>query len=286
MTEPGLSDSRLIDFRGQVAWVAGAARPPGIGRAVAIGLARLGADVACVDIVDDAAGSEQSFKVRGDALEATADAVRAEGRRALVLPVEVTDPDAVDASVVATVAELGRLDVGCNLSGGTGPALGNGPLVDLDPAAWSAALDANLTAAWLGARACARSMIERGTGGAIVSLSSSAALVAEPGFGAFAAARAALVRMTEGMARELGVNGIRVNAVCPLGVAPGPEGNPGLVAGATSGGRSLDEWARARIPLGRLQAPEETANVILFLASDAASFVSGQSILVAGGAPA
>jgi NAD(P)-dependent dehydrogenase (short-subunit alcohol dehydrogenase family) len=276
----------MFDFTGKVAWVAGAARPPGIGRAVAIGLARLGADVACVDVVDDAAGVEQSFRVRRDALEATADAVRAEGRRALVLPVDLTDPDAVAASVATTVAELGRLDAGCNLSGGTGPAIGNGPLVDLDPAGWSAALEANLTAAWLGARACARHMVEQGSGGAIVNLSSSAALVAEPGFGAFAAARAGLVRMTEGMARELGPDGIRVNAVCPLGVSPATGGNPGLVAGATRGGRSLDDWARARIPLGRLQAPEETANVVIFLASDAASFVSGQSILVAGGAPA
>ena len=276
----------MIDLTGKVAWVAGAARPPGIGRATAVGLARVGADVACVDIVDDAAGPEQSFRVTTAALEATADAVRAEGRRALVLPVDLIDADAVDASVAMTVAELGRLDIGCNLSGGTGPAMGNGPLVELTPEAWTAALDANVTAAFLGARACARVMRAQGGGGAIVSLSSSAALVAEPGFGAFAAARAALGRMTEGLARELGPNGIRVNAVCPLGVDPGTEGNPGLVAGATRGGRSLEDWAAARVPLGRLQGPEETANVILFLASDLASFVSGQSILVAGGAPA
>ena len=276
----------MIDLTGRVAWVAGAARPPGIGRATAIALARAGADVACVDMVDDAAGPEQSFRVTMAALEATADAVRAEGRRALVLPVDLTAADAVDASVATTVAELGRLDIGCNLSGGTGPELGNGPLVDLAPEAWSAALDANVTAAFLGARACARAMREQGSGGAIVSLSSSAALVAEPGFGAFAAARAALGRMTEGLAGELGPDGIRVNAVCPLGVDPGTEGNPGLVAGATRGGRSLEDWAAARVPLGRLQGPEETANVIIFLASDLASFVSGQSILVAGGAPA
>jgi NAD(P)-dependent dehydrogenase (short-subunit alcohol dehydrogenase family) len=277
----------VIDFTGKVAWVAGAARPPGIGRATAVALARLGADVACVDMVDDAAaGAEQSFRVPLAALEVTAAAVRGEGRRALVLPIDVTDAEAVDASVATTVAELGRLDVGCNLSGGTGPDLGNGRMVDLDVASWQAALDANLTAAWLGTRACARVMAEQGSGGAIVSLSSSAALVAEPGFGAFAAARAGLVRMTEGMAQELGPVGIRVNAVCPLGVSPAGSGNPGLVAGATRSDRTLGEWAKARIPLGRLQEAQETANVVVFLASDAASFVSGQSILVAGGAPA
>jgi len=276
----------VIDLTGKVAWVAGAARPPGIGRATAVALARAGADVACVDMVDDAAGTEQSFRVRLAALEATAEDVRAAGRRAVVYPVDLTDADAIDASVANTVAAFGRLDIGCNLSGGTGPAIGNGSLLDLAPEEWRAALDANVTAAFLGSRACARVMRERGSGGAIVQLSSSAALVAEPGFGAFAAARAALGRMTEGLARELGPSGIRVNAVCPMGVDPGTEGNPGLVAGATRGGRSLEDWARARIPLGRLQGPEETANVILFLASDLASFVSGQSILVAGGAPA
>lgn len=276
----------MIDLTGKVAWVAGAARPPGIGRAAAIALARAGADVACVDIVDDRAGIEQSFRVRQAALEATAVDVRAEGRRALVLSVDLTDADAVDASVATTVAGLGRIDIGCNLSGGTGPALGNGALLDLAPEEWAAALDANVTAAFLGARACARVMREQGSGGAIVSLSSSAALVAEPGSVAFSSARAALGRMTEGLARELGPAGIRVNAVCPMGVDPGAAGNPGLVRGATRGGRSLAEWAAARIPLGRLQAAEETANVILFLVSDLASFVSGQSILVAGGAPA
>lgn len=276
----------MNDFTGKVAWIAGAARPPGIGRATAVQLARLGADVACVDVVDEQAASDpnQAYAVTAAALEATAEAVRAEGRRALVLPVDLTDERAVDESVATTVRELGRLDIGANLSGGTGPALGNGPLISLDVAGWRAALDANLTTVWLGARACARQMIEQGEGGAIVNLSSSAGIAGSAGVGAFSAARAGVIRITEVFATELGPHNIRVNAVCPRGITPGDAGNPGLVRGAKQEAGGLDAWARQTIPLGRLQTADETAAVIVFLASDAASFVSGQSIVVAGGA--
>jgi NAD(P)-dependent dehydrogenase (short-subunit alcohol dehydrogenase family) len=276
----------VIDFRGQVAWVGGAARPPGIGRAVAVQLARLGADVACVDVVDERAAADpnQAFAVTADALDATAAAVRKEGRRAVVLPVDLVDERAVDECVVTTVRELGRIDVGCNLSGGTGPALGNGPLVDLDVDGWRAALDANLTTVWLGARACARQMIEQGDGGSIVNLSSSAGIAGTAGVGAFSAARAGVIRITEVLATELGPHNVRVNAVCPRGIAPGDVGNPGLVRGAKQEVGGLEEWARQTIPLGRLQTADETAAVVVFLASRAASFVTGQSIVVAGGA--
>lgn len=167
----------MIDFTGKVAWVAGAARPPGIGRAVAVQLARLGADVACIDMVDDAAAADpsQSFAVTRDALAATAAAVESEGRRAVIGAVDLTDPAAVEASVAETAERLGALDVGCNLSGGAGPALGNGPVLEVDAAGFRAAVDANLGTVWFGARACAAEMVARGTAGAIVNLSSSGA---------------------------------------------------------------------------------------------------------------
>ena len=275
----------MNDFAGKVAWVAGAARRPGIGRAAAVQLAQRGADVACVDIVTPTPVDDESYWVSREALDATAAAVEGAGRRVLTQAVELTDPDAVEDSVAATVDAFGRVDVCCNLSGGTGPALGNGSLLKLDPASWAAALDANLTTVWLGARACARHMVEQGDGGAIVSLSSSAGVVGEPGFGAFSAARGGVLRLTEVLATELAPHAIRANAVCPLGVSPAAGGgNPGLERGTAARRGTLDDWVRATIPLGRMQTPDETAAVIVFLASDAASFVSGQAITVAGGA--
>ena len=166
-----------------------------------------------------------------------------------------------------------------------GPGLGNAKLVDLGADEWHATVDANLTTVWLGAQACARHMIERGGGGAIVSLASSAGLVGAAGVGAFSAARAGVIRLTDVLALELGPHGIRANAVCPRGISPAEGGgNPGLTRGVLGESSSLEEWAQTTIPLGRLQRAEETAAVVVFLASDAASFVSGQSILVAGGA--
>lgn len=275
----------MIDFTGRVAWVAGAARRPGIGAAVAHLLARHGAAVACVDVVAAEPTDADTSEVTQAALEAVVASVVAGGGRALALPVDLTDPDAVEASVAATVEAFGRVDVCCNLSGGTGVRLGTGPLLDVTPEVWHRTLDANLTAAWLGSRACARRMIAQGDGGAIVSLASSAAHTGEPEFGAFSAARAGVLRLTEVLAVELAPHGIRANAVSPLGVAPATGGgNPGLVHTARAHKGDVDAWVHDLIPLGRMQSPDETANVVAFLASDAASFVSGESVLVTGGA--
>jgi NAD(P)-dependent dehydrogenase (short-subunit alcohol dehydrogenase family) len=275
----------MIDFTGKVAWVSGAARRPGIGAAVARLLARHGADVACVEVVVDAPNDADTYEASADALEAVVAAVEAEGRRALGLATDLTDPGRVAESVARTVEALGRVDLCANLSGGTGPRFGTGPLLEVSPRVWQRTIDANLTAAWLGSRACAQQMIEQGTGGAIVNLASSAALTGEPNFGAFSAARAGVVRMTEVLAMELAAHGIRANSVCPLGVAPAAGGgNPGLVHTAVAHKGDVDEWVRDLIPLGRMQSPDETANVIVFLLSDAASFVSGEHVLVSGGA--
>ena len=275
----------MISFEGKVAWVAGAARRPGIGAAVARLLARHGAAVACVDVVVPDPTEADTYEVDRAALDAVVAAVEAEGGRAIGLPVDLTDPDRVGESVARTVEAFGRVDLCANLSGGTGPRLGTGPILDLSIRTWHRTLDANLTATWLGAQACARQMIEQGSGGAIVSLASSAALTGEPNFGAFSAARAGVVRMTEVLASELAPHRIRANSVCPLGVAPAAGGgNPGLEFTADAHKGNVDDWVRDLIPLGRMQSPEETANVMVFLLSDAASFVTGEHVQVTGGA--
>jgi NAD(P)-dependent dehydrogenase (short-subunit alcohol dehydrogenase family) len=279
------SSDPFLDFSGQVAWVAGAARRPGIGAAVARLLARHGAQVACVDVVVERPSADDTYEVTQAALEDAAAGVEAEGGRAIALGVDLTNPDRVAESVAATVEAFGRVDLCANLSGGTGPRLGTGPLIDVTLDIWDRTVDANLTAAWLGSQACARQMIEQGDGGSIVSLASSAALTGEPNFGAFSAARAGVVRMTEVLAVELAPHKIRANSVCPLGVAPAAGGgNPGLEYTANAHKGNVDDWVRDLIPLGRMQSPDETARVMVFLLSRAASFVSGEHVLVSGGA--
>jgi NAD(P)-dependent dehydrogenase (short-subunit alcohol dehydrogenase family) len=126
-------------------------------------------------------------------------------------------------------------------------------------------------------------MRKQGSGGAITFLSSYAGIHSTPQAGAIGAARAGLNFLVQVMAEELGPSGIRVNAVCPLGVAS-PD-NSGLRHLTDRAEGDQGDWARSHIPLARLQTAEETAALITYLSSDDASFVSGQSVSVAGGAP-
>jgi NAD(P)-dependent dehydrogenase (short-subunit alcohol dehydrogenase family) len=128
-------------------------------------------------------------------------------------------------------------------------------------------------------------MIDTGRPGAIAVLSSQAALVAKDGVGAVGAARAGVNHLVSVLAKELGPDGIRVNAVAPLAVAPSEQfPNPGLLALAEQSGEPFADWIGRRIPLGRAQDADETAAVIEFLCSPAASYVSGVTVPVHGGA--
>jgi NAD(P)-dependent dehydrogenase (short-subunit alcohol dehydrogenase family) len=255
--------------------VVGAARPPGIGRATVARLARAGASL----VLADATGGGGT----GAADPALLEGVRAEasslsGRSVTAYPVDPTDPASVAALVDSAVRDLGRLDGCCNLVGATGPGFGDGPLVDVEPEAWQRGLAWNLTAAWLIARACVPVM---DPGGAIVTLSSYAGLDPTPEAGVVGVARAAVNHMVAMLARELGPKGIRLCTVCPLGVKGA---NPGLAALAARHGSTVDEYLAGRIPLGRGQSPDEVASAIAFLLSADASFISGVSLPVAGGA--
>lgn len=268
-------------FEGRVALVTGAARAPGMGQAVATHLAREGADVVCIDQTPSGDAADSDTTPVG-ALDALADEIRFLGRRALTFEIDVTDADAVQQVVDATTRELGRLDICCHFSGGTGPRLATGPLLDIDEAAWDRCIDTNLISAWLVMRSCAQAMTTAGNGGAIVALASFAARNAPAGYGAFSSARAGVVRLVEVLALEVASAGIRVNAVLPLGVESA-QPNPGLAELAARVG-GMDEWVQRNIPMGRLQSADEVATVAAFLCSDDASFVSGQAISVSGGA--
>lgn len=266
---------------GQTAVVSGVARPPGIGRATALRLARAGAHVACVEFVGDGADTGTADRDRFDHIVAEIDAA-GEGQ---VLAYPLDEPADWDA-VVATVRDrFGGLDICCALNGATGPDAGNGALVDLAPGSWQRCLDANLTASVQLMTAAARALVEQGRGGALVALSSHSAQDPAPGVGALGAARAAVQHVVAVLAQEVGPHGIRCNAVSPLAVEPTELfPNPGLIAYAERRAGSLDAWLRDGVPLGRAQQADETAAVIEFLCSADASFVSGVTVSVAGGA--
>lgn len=269
---------------GKVAVVFGAARPPGIGRATVLRLVREGALVACVDnvVADPAPGD--TFAVSAEALDSVVAEARELGGRAVAVSADPRDAASVTAAVAAGAEQLGApVRLGAFLSGGTGPGAGNGALLDLDEQAWAAAMSVNLTGAWLVNRALAAHMVDHGDGGAIVNLSSHVTRNPAAGFGAFAAAKAGTEMLTRVLARELAVHDIRVNAVAPLGVG-GPDRNPGLAATSTSGGGDATSWVERTIPLRRFQAADETAAVAVHLLSEDASFVTGETLHVCGGA--
>jgi NAD(P)-dependent dehydrogenase (short-subunit alcohol dehydrogenase family) len=262
-------------FDGMVAVVFGAARPPGIGAALARRLAGEGAAVACVDhVVDPLPDEGDTFAVTAEALSAIADELRDGGARSVAVPADLLDGASITAAIATASSALGEVRLGANLSGGTGPGAGNGRLLDLDDDAWHRALAINLTSAWRISRSLARAMLEHGQGGAIVNLSSHVTRSAAVGFGAFAAAKAGVQMLTKTLSYELAPHGIRVNAVAPLGVA-GPQPNPGLAATLRDPGS---------IPLGRFQSPDEVAAVAAHLLCADASFVTGETVYVSGGA--
>jgi NAD(P)-dependent dehydrogenase (short-subunit alcohol dehydrogenase family) len=272
----------------RVALVSGVARPPGLGFATALRLARAGYSVACSDLIADSpADTAEVTPAHFDDVvaEVNAAATAAGGGEVLALPIREVTASACEHLVAATIGRFGRLDVCCALNGVSGPSAGDGPLIDLTEAAWRRSVEVNLTLPWMLTTAAGRSMIAAGRPGAITVLSSEAGLVSKPNVGAVGSARAAVNHLVAVLAKELGPYGIRVNAVAPLSVAPTDRfPNPGLLVLAERAGLSFDDWTARQIPLGRAQDADETAAVIEFLCGDGASFVSGTTVPTHGGA--
>jgi NAD(P)-dependent dehydrogenase (short-subunit alcohol dehydrogenase family) len=274
----------LEGIAGKVALVTGAARRRGIGRATALRLAREGADVACLDIArphHDFPGHEVAS---ADELEEVVAEVEALGRRAIAVRADVSDWDEVHAAVAETVDELGSVDLVANVAGGASFGMGAGPLMTVDEAGWDRVIDINLKGTWIVSRACAQRMVAAGNGGRIVNVSSQAGKRAFPMLGAYCAAKAGVILLTQVMATELGPNGITVNAVCPGTVDTdlvNKDRQFEQLMEATPGG--LDAWIAREIPLGRLQTADDVAATIAFLMSDDGSYITGEAVNVSGG---
>ncbi len=275
----------LDGIHGKVALVTGAARPRSIGRATALRLAAEGARVACLDIARPLEDFPAHGVASGEELDALVDELRSTGAEAVAVRADVTDEDAVRAAVAEARDALGPIALLANVAGGSGAGFGAAPLLAVPRAEFDAVVAVNLTGTWLVSRAVAEGMIEHGEGGRIVNVSSQAGKVGWPLLGAYSAAKAAVIGLTQVMAKEWAPSGITVNAVCP-GTVDTDLLNPGnlfveLMDASQPGG--FRGWVEREIPLGRLQLPEEVASAIAFLLSDDAAYITGEALNVSGG---
>src|SRR4051812_6372163 len=275
----------LGGIEGRVALVTGAARRRGIGRATALRLASEGADVACLDIArpyTDFAGHELGSSEELDEVVAEIEKL---GRRAVAVQADVSSWDEVHAAVTKAADALGTIDLCANVAGGAGFGMGAGPLLQIGEAEWDKVLDVNLKGTWMVSRACAEKMMAGGRGGRIVNVSSQAGKRGFPMLGAYCAAKAGVILLTQVMAAELGPMGITVNAVCPGTVDTdllNKDRQMEQMVGATFPG-GMEAWIQQEIPLGRLETADDVAAAIAFLMSDDAAYITGEALNVSGG---
>jgi len=266
-----------------VALVTGAARPRGIGRATVLGLAGGGADVACLDIArpyDEAPAHGTGSSEDLETLRAQVDAL---GARCATVVADVSDEAAVEAAVDRVSSELGTVTLVANVAGGSGPGFGLGPLVTVGADEFRRVLDVNVVGTWLVSKACATRMVAAGTGGRICNVSSQAGKRGFPFLGAYCAAKAGVILLTQTMALELGPQGIAVNAVCPGTVDTDLINKDAMFETILGGPEALAAFVEREIPLGRLQDAEEIAAAICWLLSDDARGVTGEALNVSAG---
>lgn len=247
---------------GRVAVVTGGAA--GIGFAIASRLAEAGYDVAVADI--DASGAERA-----------AETLRGLGRRAAAVCGDVGDRAGAFRMMAAAVRALGELDLLVNNAG----IARLGPLATFAESDWRELFRVNVDGVFFCCQAALPGMLARRRG-SIVNIASWNGKLGAPNFGAYSATKAAVISLTQALAREVASSGIRVNAVCPGVVAGTPMRKEVERQGQAFGLPPSSERAKA-IPLGRLAAPEDIASMVAFLASDEAAYMTGQAVNVTGG---
>lgn len=244
-----------MNLTGKVALVTGASR--GIGQATAIDLAKAGADIVVNFIGNEAVAQE------------TVEAIEALGRKAIKIKADVGNADDVQAMVDEAVAAFGHIDILVNNAGITRDGL----LIRMKDSDWDDVLNINLKGVYLVTKAVAKLMVKQ-RAGRIINMTSVSGVTGNVGQANYAAAKAGVIGFTKTCAKELAARGITVNAVAP-----------GFIETAMTDvlPEKIKEGIAATIPFGRMGQPEEIASVVTFLASDFASYITGQVLNVDGG---
>ena len=253
---PELRGTQLFDLSGRVAIMTGAGR--GLGRTMALALAAAGADLA---LASRTAPELETLVVEVNAL----------GRRATAVPTDVTSPEACEELVAAAIERLGRVDIMVN-NAGTNVRKS---MLEITPEEYDFVIETNLKGYFNGARAAGRHFVDQGSG-KVINISSILGSVALPNQAAYASSKGAIDQLTKVLALEWASAGVQVNGLAPTYFE-------------TDLTRPLYEdperraFIEERTPMGRWGQPHELAGAVIFLASDASNFVTGQTILVDGG---
>ena len=245
-------------MQGRVGLVTGAGA--GIGRATALAFAREGASVAVADLV--AATAEETLHM-----------IEAKGGRAVSIECDVSKAGEVEAMMSKTIETYGRLDCAVNNAGIGGPKI---PIVDYPEEEWKRVISINLTGVWLCMKHEIRQMLKQG-GGAIANMASVGGLIGTPEISAYIAAKHGVIGLAKTAALECAQRGIRVNAVCPGAI------RTALVENVIAEHPEMEKFFSDIHPIGRIGETNEVAEAVVWLCSDAASFVTGHAMTVDGG---
>lgn len=247
-----------MTLKARTAFVTGGAS--GIGRAIVLALARAGARVTVAD-------------VNADGARAVVGEIEKAGGVAFAQPLDITDVAAVDAAVNVAAGRAGRLDILVNCAGWDRPM----PFVETTPEFWERILAINLKGPMACTRAALRHMIKQESG-KIISIASDAGRVGSSGEAVYSAAKGGVIALTKTIAREVARHRINVNCICP-----GPSDTPLFQTEFVATSPKLAEGLKRVIPWGRLGMPDDVAPAVVFLASDEAGFITGQTLSISGG---